>query len=117
MTKSSRLNLSRLSALMVLGLVLAATPKAQERAPILEQIAKTYGLDSYGQIEAIRYTFNITFPGVNASRSWVWEPKTNKVSYEGKDKEGKPVKVTYLRSELSKQTDAVKNEVDPAFNN
>jgi len=52
---------------------------------------------------------------VNLSHSWVWEPKTGKVSYEGKDKDGKPVKVTYLRSELSSQPDAVKNEVDPAM--
>src|SRR6202011_2523697 len=33
------------------------------------------------------------------------------------DKDGKPVKVTYTRSELSSQPDAVKNEVDPGFVN
>jgi len=80
-----------------------------------EQIARTYGLDSFDQIEAIRYTFNV--PGANLSRSWEWEPKTDKVSYEGKDKDGKPVKATYLRSQLSSQPDTVKNEVDPAFVN
>jgi hypothetical protein len=98
-------------------LVLVATSWAQTRPPVAEKIAKTYGLDSFGQIDAIRYTWNAQFPGVNLSRSWVWEPKTNKVSYEGKDKDGKPVKVTYMRSELSSQPDAVKNEVDPAFIN
>jgi hypothetical protein len=98
-------------------LVLAPNSWAQKRPPILEQLAKTYGLDSYGQIEAIRYTWNAQFPGVNVSRSWVWEPKTNKVSYEGKDKDGKPVELTYMRSELSSQPDAVKNEVDPGFIN
>jgi len=82
-----------------------------------EQLAKAYGLDSFGQVEAIRYTWNAQFPGVNVSRVWTWEPKTNRVSYEGKDKDGKPVKVTYLRSELGKQPDNVKNEVDPAFIN
>jgi hypothetical protein len=98
-------------------LVLATTSWAQTRPPIAEQLAKTYGLDSFGQIQAIRYTFNLQLPGVNLSRSWVWEPKTGQVSYEGKDKDGKPVKVTYLRSQLSSQSDVVKNEVDPAFNN
>ena len=98
-------------------LVLAAILWAQQRPPIIEKIAKTYGVDSFGQIEAIRYTWNAQFPGVNVSRSWVWEPKTGKVSYEGKDKEGKPVKVTYVRSQLSSQPDNVKNEVDPGFNN
>jgi hypothetical protein len=98
-------------------LILPATCGPQQRPPIAEQIAKTYGLDSFGQIDAIRYTFNLQFPGVNVSRSWVWEPKTGQVSYEGKDKDGKPVKATYLRSQLRSQSDAVKNEIEPAFAN
>jgi hypothetical protein len=95
-------------------LVLASNSWAQKRPPILEQLAKTYGLDSFGHIDAIRYTWNAEFPGVNLSRSWVWEPKSGKVSYEGKDKDGK---VSYMRSELGSQSDAVKNEVDPGFIN
>ncbi|MCU1305422.1 MAG: hypothetical protein JWN45_117 [Acidobacteriaceae bacterium] len=90
---------------------------AQTRPPILEQIAKTYGVDSFGQIEAIRYTWNAKFPGVNISRSWEWEPKTNRVSYEGKDKDGKPVKATYLRSQLNSQPANVKDDIDPNFVN
>src|SRR5215831_16780339 len=99
-------------------LVLAPILCAQGRSPILEKVAKAYGLDSWSQIEAIRYTWNGEIPGVfKLSRTWEWQPKTNEVTYEGKDKEGKPVKVTYMRSELSSQPDAVKNEVDPAFIN
>jgi hypothetical protein len=115
MTNAKRLPMFRLLAFAML--VLTSTSWAQNRPPIIEQIAKAYGLDSFGRIDAIRYTWNAQFPGVNVSRSWVWEPKTNKVSYEGKDKDGKPVKVTYMRSELSSQSDAVKNEVDPGFTN
>ena len=116
MTKLRRVLTIRLLALSVV--LLAATSWAQTRPPILEQIAKTYGLDSYGQIEAIRYTWNGEIPGVfKLSHAWEWEPKTGKVSYEGKDKDGKPVKVSYVRSELAKQPDAVKNEVEPAFVN
>jgi hypothetical protein len=111
----SRITTVRLLALVVL--VLSATSWAQNRPPILEKIAKAYGLDSFGQIDAIRYTWSAQFPGVDVSRSWVWEPKTNKVSYEGKDKDGKPVKVTYMRSELGSQPDTVKNQVDPGFLN
>ncbi len=98
-------------------LVLAATSRAQTRAPIAEQLAKKYGLDSFGQVEAIRYTFNAQFPGVNVSRSWVWQPRTDHVSYEGKDKDGKPVKVTYVRSQLASAPANVKEEIDPAFVN
>jgi len=99
-------------------LVLAAASWAQTPSPIAQQIAKAYGLDSFGQIDAIRYTFNIDVPGLfKVSRSWTWEPKADRVTYEGKDKAGNPVKVTYVRSQLSSQPDNVKKEIDPGFTN
>ena len=104
------------TALSVL-LILPATAGAQQRPPIVEKLAKTYGLDSFGQIEAIRYTFNVQSPGRDLSRSWIWEPKTDQVTYEGKDKPGKPVKVTYLRSQLGSQSAEVKDDIDPGFLN
>jgi hypothetical protein len=85
--------------------------------PVTLQIARTYGLESFGQVEKIRYTWNAEFPGVSVARTWEWEPRTGLVVYEGKDKDGKPVKATYQRSRLDSQPDAVKNEIDPAFNN
>ena len=113
-------NTSRIPAtirLVVLGvLVLAATSWAQNRSPIAEQIAKAYGLESFSQIEQIRYTFNAE-GAFKLSRTWIWEPKTNQVSYEGKDKAGKPVKLTYLRSQFSSQPAVVKEEIDPGFIN
>jgi hypothetical protein len=116
MKYSSRVTIIGLMGFWVLLLV--ATSWAQTRPPILDQIAKTYGLDSYGQIEAIRYTWNGEIPGIfKLAHMWEWEPKTGKVSYEGTDKDGKPVKVTYMRSELSSQPDNVKNAVEPAFVN
>ena len=54
---------------------------------------------------------------MNLSRSWTWEPKSGQVTYEGKDKSGKPVKVRYLRSQLSSQSANVKDEIDPGFIN
>ena len=51
------------------------------------------------------------------SHKWEWSPKTDTVSYEGKDKEGKPVKASYQRSQLSSQSDAIKKNIDPAFAN
>src|SRR5260370_14460577 len=113
----SRLDVIRLLAFTTL-LMLPATSRAQQSPPIAEQIAKTYGLDSFGQIEAIRYSWNAEFPGGHTlSNKWEWSPKTNTVSYEGKDKAGNPVKVTYQRSQLDSQSDVVKKEVDPAFAN
>ncbi len=114
MTNARPATMIRLLAFGVL--VLAATSWAQ-KPPIAEKMAKTYGLDSFGQIEAVRYTFNLDFPGRKLSRTWVWEPKADRVTYEGKDKAGNPVKVTYVRSQLSSQPANVKNEIDPGFVN
>ena len=69
MTILSQLQMVRLLALGML-LVLPATAGAEQRPPILEKLTKTYGLESFGQIEAIRYTFNAEAPGLNISRSW-----------------------------------------------
>jgi hypothetical protein len=106
------------TALLATSLLTAqAEARAQQSPPIAEQIAKTYGLDSFGQVEAIRYTWNVDAPGRKISRAWEWSPKTDTVSYEGKDKEGNPVKVSYQRSQLSSQSDAIRKEIDPAFAN
>src|SRR5271155_1521219 len=119
MRNASRATMIRLLAFGVLVLALAAISWAQTRPPIVEKMAKTYGIDSWGQIEGIRYTFNLDWPAMNLklSEAWEWEPKTEKVTYEGKDKDGKPVKATYLRSELGSQPANVKDEIDPAFMN
>jgi hypothetical protein len=107
-----------ITALASAMLVLVPNSWAQQRAPILEDIAKTYGVDSWDKIEAIRYTWNGEIPGlIHLSHAWEWEPKTGKISFEGKDKDGKPVKVTYDSSQLSSQSDQVKNQIEPAFVN
>lgn len=114
---TSSLRVSAIGLLAFAALLLPRALWAQTRPAIAEQTAKEFGLDSFGQIEAIRYTFNIQLPGLNLSRSWIWEPKTGRVTYEGKDKSGNPVKVTYLRSELSSQSADVKDNVEPSFLN
>jgi hypothetical protein len=116
MTKSSyRLSIPLLAIAI---LALTATSWAQQRDPIIEKIAKAYGIDSWDQVQAIRYTWNGEIAGLfKLSHAWEWEPKTGKITFEGKDKDGKPVKVTYDSSQLSSQSDQVKNEVEPAFVN
>lgn len=110
---------TRLDVIGILALALPfslhVTCGAAEHAPIAAQIAQAYGVDSFGRVEAIRYTFNI--PAFKLSRTWVWEPKTDTVSYDGPGKDGKPLKVTYRRDELDSQSDAIKKDIDPAFVN
>lgn len=78
-------NLRRLQVIgflvSIILLILPATLMAQTRPPILEKIAKTYGLDSWNKIEAIRYTWNGEIPGLfKVAHAWEWEPKTGKIS-------------------------------------
>jgi len=112
MTNSNR---SGKILLLAIALLLVPVTSSAQKAPIADQMAKAYGLDSFGQIDAIRYTFNI--PAFKISRTWTWEPKANRVTFEGKDKEGKPVKVTYVRSQVDSQPENVKKEIDPGFIN
>lgn len=110
---------SKIGLLVSAMLLLGSAAWAQTCPPAAEQMAKAYGIDSWGQIEALRYTFNIDVPAfkLKASRTWTWEPKTGQVTFEGKDKAGNPVKVTYLRSQLSSQPENVQKEIDPGFIN
>ena len=117
MTNAIRVMMIRL---LVFGvLLLASASWAQNCPPAAEKMAKAYGLDSWGQIDAIRYTFNADLSALKLklSRTWVWEPKADRVSYEGKDKAGNPVKATYVRSQLSSQPENVQKEIDPTFVN
>jgi len=116
MTKLGRATTIRF--LFVGVLFLTSNSWAQQRAPILDEIAKAYGLDSWNQVEAVRYTWNGEIPGVfKLTHMWEWEPKTGKISYEGKDKDGKPLKATYIESQLNSQPESVKTAVEPAFVN
>src|SRR5262245_56628761 len=113
-----KLELSTTICFLLLGLLLVAAPSsAQTHSPVAEKFAKTYGLDSWDQIDAVRYTFNVNLPGLKAARTWTWEPKTGKVTYESKDKHGKPVKAEYVRSQLSSAPENVQKEIEPAFVN
>jgi hypothetical protein len=53
----------------MVALLVAATSRAGEVPPAAQEMAKTCGVDSFDQIEAIRYTFNIEFPGAKVARS------------------------------------------------
>lgn len=111
------IRVSVIGALLVGVLCLPGPASAQPRPAIADQIAKAYGFDSWPQVEAIRYSFNLDAGKLQLHRSWVWEPKTDTITYEGPDKAGKPVKVTYARSQLASQSAFVKEAVDPGFFN
>ena len=67
MTKSSRVPVI---GILLIGVICpSARVSAEQRPAIAEQIAKTYGLDSWDQVEAIRYTFNVDWPALRLKTS------------------------------------------------
>src|SRR2546429_4946406 len=79
----SSIHVIRLLAFSTL-LMLPGTSRAHESPPIAEQIAKTDGVYSFGQIETIRYTWSLEAPNLKISHTWEWSPKTDAIAYEGK---------------------------------
>ena len=55
-----RLDVIRIFALSALLLSPSAISWAQQRPAIADEMAKAHGLDSFGQVEGIRYTFSGT---------------------------------------------------------
>jgi hypothetical protein len=108
-----------LFGILLFGLICLSVPaSAQQRPAVVDDVAKTFGFDSFGQIDAIRYTISIELgPKIKLKRSWVWEPKTDTITYDGPGPDKKPFKVTYKRSELASQDAFVKEKIDPAFYN
>jgi hypothetical protein len=116
MTSATRVSV--IGVLLIGALSLPVPVSAQQRPPIADEIAQTYGFGSWGQVDAVRFTFTLDGgPKLRLHRTWIWEPKTDQITYEGPDKDGKPVKVTYKRSDLAKQSEFVKTQVDPGFFN
>ena len=104
--------------LLVLGvLVPAAISWAQDRSPIAEQncrdlwsrfVWSNRGDPLYLQLR-FRQAQSVSYLGLGA--------QDRPDLLRGKDKTGQPVKLTYLRSQLSSQAAVVKDEIDPAFFN
>ena len=98
----------------LVGFYFASGSFAQEKPDIRHQIADAYGLGSWSQVEQIRYTFNVDAGPKKVTRTWTWEVKADRVTYEGPDAAGKPVKTTYARARMSPE---VAENVDPKFIN
>jgi hypothetical protein len=74
-------------------------------------IARAYGLESFGRVEALRFTFNAQIGDKTVQRAWTWEPAQDRVALGG----GQPL--TYRRADLTKGPSADLSKVDAWFNN
>jgi len=86
-----------------------------EEPAIGEKIAQAYGIGGFGEIEEIKFTFNVKKGETAASRSWVWMPKTDRVTYLGDGKTHEAI--TYNRKDLSDTGSESFREIDSHFIN
>ncbi len=57
----------------------AGTEPVDPDAAMRNRIGNAYGASQFDRIEAIRYTFNARIGDHTISRSWIWEPATDRV--------------------------------------
>jgi hypothetical protein len=88
-----------------------------ESASPANQVAEAYGISGFNQIEAIRYTFNVQINAKRIQREWMFEPKTDRVSFKGLDPKGKPIAHTYLRGEMFEGNQSLNRKVDKWYIN
>ena len=109
-------SIKHLLILLMLSIAAACSTvdnKAGE-ADIRQKVAEAYGIQSFGQIEQMRYTFNVQAGDKHVSRSWIWQPKTDEVIFTA-GSEAQPV--TYNRKKISAATPDNLRKIDGRFIN
>ena len=96
-------------------LACSTTDQPTGAADIRSDIADSYGIASFDQVDEIRYTFNLKRGEKQAKRSWIWWPKGDRVEYWPGGDQTKAVR--YSRSELSGSASDELKKVDAAFIN
>ena len=83
-------SITKISLLIFGLLILASTLLAQTCPPAAEKIAQAYGIDSFGQIDAVRSTFNIDFPDSKSRRAGSGSPKLTESPMREKTRQAIP---------------------------
>jgi len=73
------------------------TPAEVSARAMATKIAAHYGVQDFGQVEILRFTYNARIGDKPIRRIWTWRPDSGEVTYEGTDQNGQPVKLNYRR--------------------
>ncbi|TMU50823.1 hypothetical protein [Flagellimonas algicola] len=57
-----------------------AEPTSEKELSIPEKIAQAHGYDAWKSVKKITFTFKVGRDSTNLGRTWIWEPKTNKIT-------------------------------------
>lgn len=79
----------------------AAGPRAEKTPPpdtLASRIARRYGLDAFGRIEALHYVFRLRAGERKVDREWTWYPRRDSVEYRGPGPDGKAIQKAFSYS-------------------
>jgi len=108
------LKYSLLFMLLIIYGTLEGTASQVRAEDVRQRIARSYGIDWFDQVEQIQYTFNVKFGDKRVSRFWIWEPKSDKVTFKAADSEEY---TTYNRKEINDTASEKLKKIDSWFIN
>lgn len=111
---NSTAKLSIIAFMLVLTVACSGFDNHDRNADPRQKLADAYGINGFNQIEQIRYTFNVQLGEKNVSRSWIWEPKTDQVTFKAGDSD-QPI--VYERSKISAGSPDNLKKIDAWFIN
>ncbi|MGB6219862.1 hypothetical protein [Haloferula sp.] len=80
----------------------------------MQKIAQAAGLDAFGSVESLSYTFNADLGEKKFIRSWTWLPGSNDVTLHG---ESTAQDISYQRGQIASSEDADLTKIDQQFVN
>lgn len=108
-------NLTTVGALLLLFFLALSTTVFSQETDIGQKIAQAYGIQGFKEIKQIKFTFNVKKGDNTLSRTWVWYPSKDLVSYI-KDAD-KHEAMSYNRKEITPESPDVLKVVDSSFTN
>ncbi len=92
----------------------AGVDKKPQDIDVRQRIAQSYGVQYFNQIEQVQYTFNVRKGDKHARRFWIWEPKTDRVTFDAMDYKDP---ITYYRKDLQTNPSNKLKSIDAWFIN
>ena len=83
--------------LLTVSMTACASHNKEHSMTARQQIAESYGLQYFSEVEKVQYTFNVKLGEKQISRFWIWEPRLDRVTFKGMDYQEA---ITYTRDEI-----------------
>ncbi|MGD9138100.1 MAG: hypothetical protein PVH42_15150 [Desulfobacterales bacterium] len=103
-----------LASLLAVGVTACASLEKEPGVTVRQRIAESYGLQHFGQVEKIQYTFNVKLGEKQIRRFWIWEPAVDRVTFKGMDFQKA---ITYDRGDLARTESNKLKKIDAWFIN